>query len=191
MTDLTGALANFGIYVAIGHVEISGERYFKYDKQNQTKTYCTEPKISITHVYVYVMDNYSFNDDPDSNKTQYLGHWNKKGMIVTTGAVISELVDGKKIRTILGNSREVKSHLNWDYISNYPLDKPVDKRKGMLRKFREEDVYYPIYNKNFNDWRQKHNRGGDFMIYSKPKYMKLKNPIEFTMETVCRQPEKM
>jgi len=191
MTDLTGALANFGIYVAIGHVEVVGERYFKYDRANKTKMYCVDPKVKITHVYVYVRDSYSFNDKPGSRMSQYLGHWNKHGMIITTGGVIGELVSGTKIHTDIGNSRKIESDVNWDYILSNPLNMPVDKRRGIVRKFKAEDVYYPIYNKSFNDWRQKHNRGGDFMIYSKPKYMKLKKPIEFTMESVCRKPEKM
>ena len=71
------------------------------------------------------------------------------------------------------------------------LDKPVDTRRGMFGKFREQDVYFPIYNKSYNKWREKHNCGGDFMIYSKPKYMKLKKPIKFSLETLCRQPEKL
>ena len=61
----------------------------------------------------------------------------------------------------------------------------------MIRKFREEDFYYPIYNKSYREWREKHKRGGDFMIYSKPKYMKLKKPIKFDLETICRPPEPM
>lgn len=103
-------------------------------------------------------DNYSFNDENGAAKIQYLGHWNKKGIIITTGGVISELVDDNKIHTDLGNSRSVKTHPNLDYLMSNPLDKPIDKRTGVIKKFKEEDVYYPIYNKNFNNWRQKHNR---------------------------------
>ena len=80
---------------------------------------------------------------------------------------------------------------SWDYLMDNSLDKPVDTRRGMFGKFREQDVYFPIYNKSYNKWREKHNCGGDFMIYSKPKYMKLKKPIKFSLETLCRQPEKL
>jgi hypothetical protein len=191
MTDLTGALANFAIYVGIGNAVVTGDRYYKYDKEHSTKSYCTDPKVQITHVYVYIKDNYSFNDDKDSAKSQYLGHWNKNGLIVTSGGLISEFLDGKRIHTDLGNNPNVEYKTNWDYLAMDAFNKPVDTRKGMIKKFREQDVYFPIYNRTYNEWRAKHNRGGDFMIYSKPQYMKLKKPIEFSLETLCRQPEKM
>lgn len=193
MTDLTAALANFGIYVAIGRVEVTGERYFRYDNKNKIKTYCIDPRVFVTHLYVYVKDNYSFNDDPHSQKTQYLGHWNKNGMIVTTGGKVSDFIDGKQslVHTDMGNSKHVETIIHWDYIVEEALDKVVDARRGIVRKFKEEDIYFPVFNRNFNEWREKHNRGGDFWIFSKPKYIKLAKPIEFSLETLCRQPEKM
>ncbi len=115
---------------------------------------------------------------------------------MTNGGAISQRIDGKytpfdisfDLHSDLGNSPDSRSW--YDIVSN-GLDKPVDARRSMFGKFREKDVYFPIYNKNYNEWREKHNRGGDFMIYSKPKYMKLKKPIEFSLETLCRPPEKM
>lgn len=71
------------------------------------------------------------------------------------------------------------------------VDMPVDARRGLIRKLREGDVYFPIYNKSYQEWREKHKRGGDFMIYSKPKLVKLVTPIEFSLPPVCRPPEKM
>ncbi len=91
LTDLTGSLAKFSIYVAIGNVLVSGDKYFKYDGKAGTKTYCLDPKVQITHVYVYIKDNYSFLDKKDSKKSQYLGHWNKTGAIVTNGGLIDKL----------------------------------------------------------------------------------------------------
>lgn len=176
LTDLTGSLADFSIYVAIGNALVFGDKYYKYDGAASTKTYCLNPKVQITHVYVYIKDNYSFNDKAGLKKSQYLGHWNKAGLILAGGALTSSFIDGEYIHSDYGNSR---------------LDKPVDARRGMLRKLREQDVYFPIYNKSYNEWRDKHKLGGDFMIYSKPKYMKLKKPIEISLETLCRQPEKM
>ena len=88
----------------------------------------------------------------------------------------------------MGNSEIV----NFDYLPNRAeVDKPVDKRTGMFRKLLEKDVYYPVYNKFYNDWREKHNRGGDFMIYSKPQFFKLKKPIILKLETICRPSESM
>lgn len=120
----------------------------------------------------------------------------RNGMIVTTGGVISQLVDGRgignrEIYTNMGDSSSSETHINWDYLANNPLDKPVGKRTGFVRKLIGKDVYFPVYNKTYNEWREKHNKGMDFMVYSKPKYMKLKKPIEFAMEPICRPPEKM
>jgi hypothetical protein len=39
-------------------------------------------------------------------------------------------------------------------------------------------VTYPAVNKNFVEWREKHNQGGDFLIFSKPIEYKLQKPIK-------------
>nr|WP_257030304.1 DUF6402 family protein [Paraburkholderia bryophila] len=189
MTDLTAALANFGIYAAIGRVEVGGDRYYKYDRSARTKTYCMDAQIKVTHVYVYVKDNYSFNDS-DGN-SQYLGHWNKRGVVLTKGALISELINGGRFHTSFGDSLETKINFNWKYLFYKPLDKPIDKRTGLIGKFMKRDVYWPVYNSTYNRWREKHNRGGDFMVYSMPKYVKLDRPIEVGVGVICRPVEKM
>lgn len=186
MTDLTGALGSFYIYAAVGLVEVTAEKYFKYDSEQKTKAYCIDSMATVTHVYVYLKDNYSFNDKKGASKSQYLGHWNKKDMILSYMAGISGFIESNKIN--MGNSEIV----NFDYLPNRAeVDKPVDKRTGMFRKLLEKDVYYPVYNKFYNDWREKHNRGGDFMIYSKPQFFKLKKPIILKLETICRPSESM
>ncbi|AMB88385.1 hypothetical protein AWM79_22230 [Pseudomonas agarici] len=190
LTDLTGTLGNFNIYTAIGHVKISTEKYFKYDGQNRTKSYCIDSTATITHIYAYLKDNYSFNDKNNSN-SQYLGHWNKKDMILSYFAVISDLVDGNKINTKMGSSKITEMGINWDYLPGNPIDKPIDKRTGFFSKLLVKNVYYPVYNKSYNEWREKHNRGGDFMIYSKPQLFKLKKPIQMKLEQICRPSEPM
>ncbi|MEK2603935.1 DUF6402 family protein [Burkholderia arboris] len=163
-TDLTGALANFNIYVAIGNAEVSGEKYFRYDKTSNF--YCIEATGKITHVYAYIKDNYSFNG------RQYLGHWNKHGVIVAPGSLLFESSIPKRNSDI---DIWVKS-----------INKPVDTRGSMIGKFREPDVYFPVHNADYCRWREKHHRGSDFMIYSKPVYLKLKKPIEFKLGEICR-----
>lgn len=190
MTDLTGALGNFNLYAAIGYVKVNSEKYYKYDAKNRTKTYCIDATASVTHVYVYLKDNYSFNDK-NKEVSQYLGHWNKKDMILSYAALVSDLVDGKNIQTRFGNSSIEKTKINWDYLPEKPMDKPVDKRTGIIRNFLEKDIYWPIYNKTYNEWREKHNMGGDFMIYSKPQLYKLENPIKIKLETICKPSEPM
>ncbi len=190
LTDLTGTLGNFNIYAAIGHVKISTEKYFKYDGQHRTKSYCIDSTATITHIYAYLKDNYSFNDKNNSN-SQYLGHWNKKDMILSYFAVISDLIDGNKINTKMGNSKITEMGINWDYLPGNPIDKPIDKRTGFFSKLLVKNVYYPVYNKSYNEWREKHNRGGDFMIYSKPQLFKLKKPIQMKLEQICHPSEPM
>ncbi|WP_237741841.1 DUF6402 family protein [Herbaspirillum rubrisubalbicans] len=164
LTDLTGSLANFNIYAAIGNVEISTEKYFRYERGSNL--YCLNAKGRITHIYVYVKDNYSFNGE------QYLGHWNKHGIIIAPG-------------TWLTGSGAPKSDSDMD-IWVKAIQKPVDTRKSLFGKFKEPDVYFPVFNADYNRWREIHQRGGDFMVYSKPVYLKLKKPIDIKLGEICR-----
>ncbi|RQR43541.1 hypothetical protein DIE04_02135 [Burkholderia sp. Bp8994] len=163
-TDLTGALANFNIYIAIGNVEISSERYFKYEKSGNL--YCINATGKITHIYAYVKDNYSFNGK------QYLGHWNKFGVVIAPGSMLAD-------------SSSPKRETDLDIWAK-SINKPVDTRKGLLGKFKKSDVYFPVYNADYNRWREKHQRGKDFMIYSKPVYLKLNKPIDLNLGEICR-----
>lgn len=205
ITDLTGALANFNLYAAIADATVSGEKYFKYNNLKKTKTLCQDPRVAITHLFVYVKDNYSFNEGKGSQKSQYLGHWNSTGAIITSGGLVSQVIDGRErglykkmgfslplaIHTDLGNSPEDRSRLHFPYLTNDGLELVVDTREGMLSKYRKADVYFPIFNKTYNEWREKHQRGGDFMIYSSPVRMKLNRPIYVELDTICRPPEPM
>jgi len=188
LTDLTGALGNFNIYAAVGVVAVTAEKYYTYDTEANTKTYCADAVAEITHVYIYIKDNYSFNDKPDGN-SQYLGHWNKKGLILSYRAAVSGLIDGKRIHTQMGSSTITETRYNWDYLPPDALGKPVDTRTGLVRKLIEKDVYYPVYNKTYNEWRAKHKRGGDFMVYCQPELYKLASPIKIQLEQLCRPSE--
>ena len=164
LTDLTGSLANFNIYAAIGNVEVSTEKYFRYERGSTR--YCLNATGRITHIYVYVKDNYSFNGN------QYLGHWNKHGIIIAPG-------------TWLAGSSASKRDSDID-IWVKAIRKPVDTRQALFGKFKESDVYFPVFNDDYNRWREKHHRGGDFMVYSKPLYLKLKKPISLKLGEICR-----
>ncbi|WP_239007624.1 DUF6402 family protein [Burkholderia anthina] len=190
-TDLTAALANFNIYAAIGRAEFSGDRYYKYNNREKTKSYCADLTASITHIYVYIKDSYSFNDEKSPSSSQYLGHWNKSGMIITNGGRIRGFLYRSGVNSNLGDSLDVESTINWKYLINDFLDKPIDTRKGVVKKFRACDVHYPVFNKTYSDWRVKHNRGEDFVIYSNLQYLKLAIPIKFSLGEICRSPEKM
>ncbi|MCA7888877.1 DUF6402 family protein [Burkholderia contaminans] len=178
LTDLTGALANFNFYAAIGKASVTGERYYKYEGKN--KIFCLEPVAQITHIYVYIKDSYSFNDDSPS-KSQYLGHWNKNGMVLSYVAAANDFFKSSNLN--VGNSTIEE----WRYLpEGEEVNKPIDKRTSLFRKFLAKDVYWPVHNKTYRDWRSAHNRGGDFMVYSKPRLIKLDKPIILKIDTVCR-----
>ncbi|WP_241295322.1 DUF6402 family protein [Burkholderia stabilis] len=178
LTDLTGALANFNFYAAVGKATVAGERYYKYEGKN--KIFCLEPVVEITHIYVYIKDSYSFNDDSPS-KSQYLGHWNKNGMVLSYVAAANDFFKSSNLN--VGNSTIEK----WHYLpEGEEVNKPIDKRTSLFRKFMAKDVYWPVHNKTYREWRAAHNRGGDFMVYSRPKLVKLDNPIVLKLDTVCR-----
>ncbi|WP_230945554.1 DUF6402 family protein [Burkholderia pseudomultivorans] len=178
MTDLTGALANFNFYAAIAKATVTGDRYYRYEGKN--KEFCLEPVAQITHLYVYVKDSYSFNDDSPT-KSQYLGHWNKNGMVLSYFAAINDFFKGSNLN--VGNSTIEE----WHYLPDgNEVNKPIDKRTSLFRKFLAKDVYWPVHNKTYRDWRSAHNRGGDFMVYTKPRLIQLDKPITLKFDTVCR-----
>lgn len=186
LTDLSATLGNFLIYAAIGKVEVVSEKFFKYEKKSAE--YCIDSVARLTHVYVYLKDSYSFND-VDSSSSQYLGHWNKNGMIASYVLAANDLVGqvkpGLKMR-LKGGKIEEKS-INWDYLSvGKEVDKPVDTRRGFFGRLLKKNVYWPVFNKTYGEWRGRHKRGGDFMIYSRPRLYKLKAPIVIKLETICR-----
>lgn len=186
LSDLSGALGNFVLYAAIGRVEITSERYFKYDKK--PPEYCLDSVAKLTHVYVYIKDNYSFNDQ-DSSNSQYLGHWNKSNMVSSYKLGANELLGqiNKKWKMKMEGEKIVNEEITWDYLpNNKETDKPIDARRSLFIKYVKKDVYWPVYNRSYNEWRNKHKRGGDFMIYSKLQLYKLGKPIVIKLETVCR-----
>ncbi|WP_175783229.1 DUF6402 family protein [Burkholderia anthina] len=178
LTDLTGALANFNFYAAVGKATVTGERYYKY--QGKKKIFCLEPVAKITHIYVYIKDSYSFNDDSPS-KSQYLGHWNRSGMVLSYVAAANDFFKSSNLN--VGNSAIEK----WRYLpGGEEVNKPIDKRTSLLRKFMTQDVYWPVHNKTYRDWRAARNRGGDFMVYSRPNLVKLDKPTVLKFDTACR-----
>lgn len=188
MTDLSASLGNFVLYAAIARVEVGSERYFDY--RHDPYRYCVDATARLTHVYVYLKDNYSFNDD-DSSDSQYLGHWNKKDMILSYTVAANDLLGQYapewKMKSLTSSTEIERTKINWDYLINrIEVDKPVDTRRGIVRKFIDKDIYWPVYNKSYNEWREQHGRGGDFMVFSKPKLHKLGKPIIVKLETICR-----
>jgi hypothetical protein len=176
MNDLAAAIGNFSLYAAVASAEIRVARYNRYDPKPWRQ--CVHTKITITHVYVYLMDRYSFNDRGNS-ASQYLGHWNSNGVIIALNAALAEVIASKAFpdgQFELGNDARY-------YLPSIPdhLDKPVD----IKSKLRKSEVYYPVRNRDFRQWRDLKKRGGDFVIYSDLKRVKLAKPIVVDLGEVC------
>lgn len=103
--------------------------------------------INITHVYLYVRDSFSFTDDLDV-PSQYLGHWSEKGVAIVP-------------------LKQASIALNVGWIDVPTLHKT---RLGL-------SVMYPVKNSDFRKWQLLHQQGGDYMIYTDKKIIKLNQPI--------------
>lgn len=175
LTDLTASLANFALCAAVAEARVYTEKYYKYPK-GAAPVYCCQSHVEVTHIYVYARDSYSFADKPGKKASQYLGHWNRNGVILVPTAVASDLA---------ANYGEDIQWGNGPYTED-GFDKPVDILKGMFGEMRTQDVYYPVRNSDYHKWREKFGRGGDFAIYTEPKKVKLPKPIKLTLEEACK-----
>lgn len=176
MNDLAASLANFDLYAAIATARISTLRYNRYDTEPWKR--CVHAKVEITHVYVYVKDAYSFNDHPGSAVSQYLGHWNRAGVIITVDAALAEQIS--KFSKLLEHERD--NVPRW-YVPplQEQLDRPVDTKSSL----RKADVFYPVRNRDFQNWRNLKGRGGDFVIYSDLERIRLTKPITLDLGETC------
>jgi len=176
MSELTAALGNFNLYAAIADAYISTKRFNRYDSATEVHL-CTRSTVTISHIYVYAKDSYSFNPRSDRKKaSQYLGHWNKHGVIVSLTAILGTGI------TEAGLDIEWGDHS----IDNSPtmLD-DYGHAIDLAHDLQEKNVYYPIRDRDYQQWRQCHQRGGDFVIYTDLKRVKLITPIVLQLEDVC------
>jgi hypothetical protein len=189
MTDVTAALANFAFYAAVAKANVQTSVYNVYNTPKGTQ-HCRKSKVQVTHVWVYAKDSYSFHDDGASS--QYLGHWNRHGVIVLPIAVASS-VGMKKIAEAARDRKKENTSvrqqmLDWlnaqrielwnGEIASLPMD--------VGHNWAENDVYTPIYNRTYRKWRERHLRGGDFLIMTEPKLVKLDQPIVLDMPEACQ-----
>jgi hypothetical protein len=112
-----------------------------------------EQSATVTQIVVYVRDSYSFEGELDT-RSQYLGHWSKNGVIVVLGDAM-----GNALKSL------------W-------IEHPVVVGNISENLYKKGKVYYPIRNRNFREWQMKHQRGGDFIIYSDWKVIRLEKPIK-------------
>lgn len=180
MNDLAASLANFNFYAAVAHATVSTSSRMWYDTAPWRIGFKT--KVEITHIYVYAKDVYSFNDE--SRDSQYLGHWNRYGVIIAYDAFIAQKFSGmlpKRLSFESGNDPR-------PYWPNPPehLNRPVDTGS----KFTERQVFYPVRNRDFNNWRQIKKRGGDFAIYSDLRKIRLPQPMLVELPEVFKDYKK-
>ena len=173
LTDLTASLANFNLNIAIANANVVAEKYQRYPKE-APYVFCCQFHVEVTDIYVYANDSYSFADITSQKASQYLGHWNRNGVILVLEAVAADRANRYGIDIELGDTPVA------------PSLGPVDTLQGWFGQMRKQDVYYPVHNRDYSTWREKFNRGGDFMIFTKPMKIKLPKPIKFTTEEICR-----
>ena len=137
--ELTFILGSFNIYAAVNRV------IFSWEHGRRVAT--------ITHIYVYVKDGFSFTDE-DGVVSQYLGHWNRKGMAV----VAQQMAINRLTNTAWSNS---------------PVFQVAGDGAGIL---------HPVFNSDFRDWQLRHKQGGDYMIYTDLVSIFLRQPIVVVLE---------
>jgi hypothetical protein len=166
MSDVTASLASFYFYATVAKANLKQETYSKYNTLTGTQ-YCRRTQVEVTHIYAYVKDSYSFNDVGPSS--QYLGHWNKTGVVIVPSAAAVSLSASSQKQVALEAGNETTPPF------------PVD----LLGKLFGKDIYYPVRNRDFLNWRDKKGRGGDFLVFSNRELIKLKSPITLDMGEVC------
>ena len=106
-------------------------------------------RATITSIIIYIKDNYTFTDKKDE-PSQYLGHWNRNSVAIVP-ATSGAAIGG----------------IPW-------IDYPIAVGDMRVR----DSVYYPVRNSSFRRWQQHHQRGGDFVIFSDYRCIRLRQPIE-------------
>jgi hypothetical protein len=136
MNDLAASLANFNFYAAIAKARFSTTQNMYYGTNPWKVRRHTVAEV--THIFLYAKDIYSFNDKTDIS--QYLGHWNRHGVIVAYDVYAAE-----KLKLKAGDDSR-------SYLPPIPpnLDKPVDVGSSL----KDKEVFYPVRNRDFRSWRQ-------------------------------------
>lgn len=169
MTDVSAALGNFNFYAAISRAHI--ERTPQVSTvMSASAAKCVQRTATITHIYAYMRDSYSFHDK--GTTSQYLGHWNKRGMILLPVAAVAHFIaEG------LGSRLPAGWQLEADDMAMLPVT--------IKDQLAPEHVYYPVRNRDFRAWQEAHQRGGDFLVYSDMQHLALRAPIRVDLGVEC------
>jgi Family of unknown function (DUF6402) len=131
-----------------------------------TVDYYREGDITVTipEIYVYLRKHYSF-----AGKNRYLGNCNKQGII---------FVDK--------NAPQIFEALK-NYKSNDKLKLEAPKGIGAHvsteEKQSESSTYLSVHSSDLLDWQKQYQQGGDFIIFSDFKKIKLATPITVEVKT--------
>jgi hypothetical protein len=71
-SDLTLAVGNCFLCAAVEVVIVTGDKYYEYDNVTSQKRRCFEPIAEMTHIYVYLKDDFEVNPKKDEVRSQYL-----------------------------------------------------------------------------------------------------------------------
>jgi hypothetical protein len=112
-------------------------------------TFFGDTEIEVTKVAIYMKNPYSFFDDPLEGGSQYLGHWCREGILLVPEGYVSQ-------------------RAAWGSWSHY-----VVQPEGPYGR-----TYWPIHNSDFRRWQNAHNAGGDMVLFSDYKVVKLNPPIK-------------
>ncbi|MWL86334.1 DUF6402 family protein [Cupriavidus sp. SW-Y-13] len=167
MTDVSAALGKFNFYATVGKANVVLSRTLP---NPSSKVECFQRKAIITDVLLYMRDSYSFHDKGPAS--QYLGHWNKRGMILLPAAAVAHFMAES-----LGGRSEFFGRMEVDDMALLPVT--------VKDRLEPENVYYPIRNRDFRAWQAKHRRGGDFLIYSDLGSIRLKEPLHIDLGVIC------
>jgi hypothetical protein len=110
--------------------------------------------------------------------------------VIVLPAAVAASVGMKKIADAIENTKfpPAQQSLKWlnaqrlelwnDELTHWPVD--------IGKKMAEVEVYYPVRNRDYRQWRKVKQRGGDFLIMTEPKLIRLDQPIVLDMAELCR-----
>lgn len=151
MDDLWAAFAGCSTYAALGDFSLVG----------QAGDYCL---VTIESFYFYFIDTYEFIGDE-----QYLGHWNKNGVIVDASYINQNPFSTNENRVEGTDSRRHPVFLNKN------------------EYFKASELYFCVRNAHFNQYRKKYGKGGDMIVWSKPHKIKLDIPKKYTTFAISKR----
>lgn len=163
-TDLGGSLGDFALYAAVAYATVKRQDFSPHT-------------VTVTHVYAYV--NYSFTDDP-SGPSQYLGHWNRTGVIFVPSHVLLEKFGTSALHRFGQGPVEINAPVLRADPSN-PWFEGVDFTVQTGERYTAENIFYPVRNRDFWNWQMQKLRGGNVLSFSDLKLVRLEHPMTFAL----------